>query len=134
MVALDGQGGPGCDERGWDVAAVELAGDGGEGFPRRLLALGASRGWSEAACVVGQARGALLIVRLGWFAAAVDRIVGDRRSVVDRAPWQRWALADELVDELGLFHERAGALAWLGRRRPGQRLSGRWRRLAVAAL
>ena len=69
-----------------------------------------------------------------WFAAAVDRIVGDRRSVVDRATWWRRALADELVDELGLFHERAGALVWFGRRRLGQRLSGRLWRLAVAAL
>ena len=44
----------------------------------------------------------------------------NRLVVACRASWRRRALADELVDELGLFHERAGALVWLGRRRPGQ--------------
>jgi len=51
---------------------------------------------------------------------AVDKIVGTRRSVGGGATWWRRALADGLADEVGLFHERAGALVWFGRRCPWQ--------------
>ena len=51
---------------------------------------------------------------------AMDKIVGDRHAVGGRATWRRRTLADGLADEVGLFHERAGALVWLGRCRRWQ--------------
>ena len=54
------------------------------------------------------------------------RTPANRRSVASRATWWRWALADELKDENGLFLRAAGGRGWLGRRRP-------WQSLAVAA-
>jgi hypothetical protein len=39
-----GGGGPGCDERDWDVAAAELAGDEEDGFPLTITGCGGSMG------------------------------------------------------------------------------------------
>ena len=58
------------------------------------------------------------------FAAAVDELVGDRRSVACRASWRGWGWRQELAEERLLFQGRAGERAWLGRRWPVQELSG----------
>ena len=60
------------------------------------------------------------IAHRGRFAAAVDRIVGDRRSVSCRAPCQGWGWRQELADERALLQGRAGERERLGRRRPEQ--------------
>ena len=64
------------------------------------------------------------IVHPHWFAAVVDKLIGERRSVACRASWRGWGWRQELADERVLLQGRAGERAWLGRRRPVQGLSG----------
>ena len=78
-----------------------------------LTTKGAREGWCEAASVHGGARGPPIIAHPSRFAAAVDKLAGDRHSV-DRAMWRRRALEDEAADELEPLQGAAGERWWLG--------------------
>ena len=56
------------------------------------------------------------------FAAAVDELVGDRRSVACRVTWRPRELADERGDKLARLPGAGGEPGWLERRRHGRGL------------
>ena len=86
-----------------------------EASPGRLAANGGPREMAWDCLRAEMSSGLLKWASQGGFAAAADKVAGDRHSVA-RASWRRRALADMVADEHALFQGPGGEREWLGRR------------------